>query len=377
MATIRARKRKDGTTAYTVRWRENRNGTETSETFDSRDDADMLCDYLNANGQSYALATEAYKQSRAHGPTLAEMIAVHLKGLTGVTERTRHDYERDGRLHILPHLGHIRAGQLTRAHVKGWVNKLAAEGIAPKSISNYHGLLSAVMATAIDTGTRTDNPCKGIRLPQRDRRGNRDMFLEPEEYQLLLAQFPDRWKAVVELLARTGMRWGEATALEVRDVIDADVPYIIINKAWKRDNRNGYYIDRPKTARSNREVTIDPNLFAQLSGISAGRKPTDTLLVNDAGLPLMHRPFFRDVWKPAVDKAMERRDDNPAPLRVRPKIHGLRHSHGSWLVAAGVDLPTVQARLGHESIQTTINVYGHIGARSQRIAVDSLTRILD
>jgi integrase len=173
------------------------------------------------------------------------------------------------------------------------------------------------------------------------------------------------------------MRWGEATALNVADVVlTAPVPYIIIDKAWKRDDHNSYYVDRPKTERSNREVTIDAGLAAVLAGLIDGVPQDAYLFLNEKGGPVMHRAFFRDVWEPAVNRAMERRPGNPVPLRYRPKIHGLRHSHGSWLLAEGVDMFTVQRRLGHESIETTTNIYGHISVRSTTAAADAMGRIM-
>jgi integrase len=378
MASIRRRTRKDGTTSYTVVWREGGGyGPYKAETVTDEHSAELLRDYLNANGQSYTMASEAFRQSRAHGPTLADIVAVHLSGLTGVTVRTKADYARDARTHIVPHLGHIRAGQITRAHVKAWVNQLAAAGVAPKSIANYHGLLASVMNTAIETGARADNPCKGVRLPKRDRRGDRAKFLEPAEYRVLLAQVPDYWKPLVGLLAGTGLRWGEATALTVADVIlDGKRRYIIVDKAWKRDAHNGFYVDRPKTTRANREVTIDKGLARTLVPLMEGRAPADYLFTLPDGRPVMHRTFFRDVWKPAAAAAMELREDNPHPLRTRPQIHGLRHSHGSWLAEEGVDLTTIQRRLGHESITTTVNTYGHVSARSEKGAAEALERAL-
>lgn len=47
-------------------------------------------------------------------------------------------------------------------------------------------------------------------------------------------------------------------------------------------------------------------------------------------------------------------------LRARPRIHDLRHTHASWLIPAGVPLTVIQGRLGHESIKTTSDRYGHL-----------------
>ena len=49
-------------------------------------------------------------------------------------------------------------------------------------------------------------------------------------------------------------------------------------------------------------------------------------------------------------------------LRARPRVRDLRHTHASQLIAAGVPLTVIQRRLGHESIKTTSDTYGHLAA---------------
>lgn len=72
--------------------------------------------------------------------------------------------------------------------------------------------------------------------------------------------------------------------------------------------------------------------------------------------------FLEAVWYPALDRAGVER---------RPRIHDLRHSHASWLIAQGVGLPVIQRRLGHESIKTTIDAYGHLAPDAWAGAADA------
>ncbi len=65
------------------------------------------------------------------------------------------------------------------------------------------------------------------------------------------------------------------------------------------------------------------------------------------------------------------RGDRPAP--ARPRVHDLRHSHASALIAAGVPLPVVQRRMGHESIQTTVDVYGHLAPDAYAGAAEAMS----
>jgi integrase len=61
-----------------------------------------------------------------------------------------------------------------------------------------------------------------------------------------------------------------------------------------------------------------------------------------------------------------------AGLAKEPRVHDLRHTCASWMIQAGVPLPVIQQHLGHESIQTTIGVYGHLDRRSAQAAADAI-----
>lgn len=82
-------------------------------------------------------------------------------------------------------------------------------------------------------------------------------------------------------------------------------------------------------------------------------RPAQTYLFgNSNGDPLRQNVFYEYRWQQAVALARSR------GLLKRPRFHDLRHTHVAWLIAGGTPLPKIQARLGHESIQTTIDVYG-------------------
>ena len=91
--------------------------------------------------------------------------------------------------------------------------------------------------------------------------------------------------------------------------------------------------------------------------------------------------ILRRVWTPAVERAWPcgRRDRGtmvPDP-RARPAIHDLRHTYASWMIAADVPLPVVSDHLGHESITTTVHVYGHLDRRSRKSAAEAIGRALE
>jgi integrase len=71
-------------------------------------------------------------------------------------------------------------------------------------------------------------------------------------------------------------------------------------------------------------------------------------------------------------------DQEPAsePLAKFPRVHDLRHTHASWLIADNIPLTIVQRRLGYESIKTTVDISGHLTEEHNRTAADSMSRAL-
>ncbi|WP_172386295.1 tyrosine-type recombinase/integrase [Streptomyces sp. MNP-20] len=85
-----------------------------------------------------------------------------------------------------------------------------------------------------------------------------------------------------------------------------------------------------------------------------GKQPQDLISLAPGGGAWHSGYFYAHRWKPALNAA------NDAGLTKRPRVHDLRHTHASWLIARKVPLPVVQGRLGHESITTTVDRYGHL-----------------
>jgi integrase len=157
-------------------------------------------------------------------------------------------------------------------------------------------------------------------------------------------------------LAGTGLRWGEATALRWRDVnLAGDPPTVRVEHAWKQDGHGAVVLGPPKSPRSRRTVSLWPEIVASLPPRG---KPGDLVFQAPQGGMIWHGRFASDVWKPAIAAAND--PELGAPIGKEPNPHDLRHTHASWLIAGGAPLPYVQARLGHESIQTTVGTYGHL-----------------
>ena len=347
-------------------------GRQRSETFRDAAAAVEFAALVDRIGATAAVAIrDARSGPRAGRPviTLAEWFIHHLEHATSLTPGTLAEYRRVAERTWLPTLGPLPIELVSRDDVARWVGRQAATRTkrgAPtsaKTIANAHGLLSTVMASAVDAGHISTNPCRGLGLPRTERREM--VFLSPAEYAQLLAHIPARWQRLINLLAGTGLRWGEATALRWGDVdLDADVPVVRVARAWKKGAKVKE-LGAPKTRRSLRTVSLPHQVVEQLRELQG--EPGALVFTADRGGVVHDGNFRYRIWATAV---------TAAKVGKRPRIHDLRHSHASWLIAAGVPLPDIQRRLGHGSIQTTVDVYGHLAPDALGVAAAAPSNVL-
>ncbi|MEU7584202.1 site-specific integrase [Streptomyces sp. NPDC041068] len=297
---------------------------------------------------------------------------------TGIQGDTRAKYKKDVLDNMVPWFGPYSVedgeGSILRSMVQDWVNDMEAGRLAPldprdrnprtaykpKTIHNKYGLLSAILQSAVDAepSLRASNPCGQTRLPRLD--GTEDeeemVFLEREEWAWLHECLADDAKELGETIAETGFRWGDATALQPRDLRRRNGrPAIRVQRSWKKDEDGKSILGPPKTRKSRRTVVITHKLDRMLRRRAKGLAKDDLIFTGPEGGEWDPGTFRRLRWIPAIELAAEKYG-----LIKRPRIHDLRHSHASWLMAAKVPLPAIQGRLGHESITATVDRYGHL-----------------
>jgi integrase len=238
---------------------------------------------------------------------------------------------------------------VTRSLVAHVVNELDGT-MSPKTIKNAFSVLSAVMQTAVYEGHIDANPCKGIRLPRTGEETTEEVrYLTFSEFDRLLATVPDHYRPFVILLFGTGLRFSEATALQVQD-IDPDNATVRVMRAWKREKGKGVRLGPPKSKASRRTIALPAEAVQAVRPLLDG--PGSTWLFRTAtGRVVAHSNFYNRIWKPACVAA---------GLDPRPRIHDARHTHASWMIAQGARLEVIQERLGHEDYTTTRRVYGHL-----------------
>ncbi len=345
-------------------------GKQSSLTVATLADAQAAVRLMDRFGIRDALALiDAQASAHADIPTVAELVTAHVERLDGITPGTRRDYlgmvKRT--LDDQP-LGQIPVNLVSRDSVLAWHRWLRDQGLSSKTIRNHHALVSAAMTDAVEQGIAPSNPCRGVRIAQVEKLSDK-VFLSPGEFAVLLAAIPHRYQPLVATLAGTGLRWSEATALTVGDLDLDTVPGLLrVTKAWKRTGDRSLVLGPPKSKAGHRTVSLGPELVDILRPLVDGRASDEVLFTGPRGGPVQHHRFHYRVWKPTLDRLNARFDADGQPctplLAKRPRIHDLRHTHASALISAGVNLLEVKDRLGHEKIDTTVSVYGHLAPQS-------------
>ncbi|TDH57517.1 site-specific integrase [Mycobacterium eburneum] len=373
MSSIHPQHNRNGTT-YRVLWRQD--GRQRSLSFADEPSAEKFKRNLDEHGPDEAMRIVEVEESGRHVRTLVEWLKEHCDHLTGVEKGTVTRYRRYIDNDIEPFFGDMPITAVTERTIGKWVQYLEAKPgrkvkgevkpISGKTIQNKHGFLSGALNAAVahKPPIIESNPCLGRSLPTTVAE---DMvFLEVDEFALVRDCIKqDRYRQLALWLVTTGMRFSEATALRPAD-IDPKTKVARVRRAWKyTTSRSTIKIGPPKTKRSNRDVSI-----GQIALDAIDLSAPEWLFTNGVGNPVRAQEFFNQAWKPARDAAMEK------GLTKCPRVHDLRHTAASWWIQDGVPLPVVQAQLGHESITTTVNRYGHIDRRSADVAAAVMDRRL-
>lgn len=363
VAFIRERKRNDGTPYFSVTYRFGGRGSRQSSTsFPDEKQAKRFCALVDSHGPERALelAGIADTQRPMSMLTVAEWLDRHIGSLSGVEKKTISEYKRYAESDVGPALGAIPLVKLTREDIAAWVNAMRDAGAAGGTIQNKHGFLSGALKRAVEDGQLSANPCQGIRLPRTEK--PEMVFLTGPEFQTLKAAFSDHYKPLVEFLVSSGCRASEALALRPSDV-DRDAATVRITRAWKRVG-SGYELGPPKTRKSVRTINVPKSVLAQLD------YGHEWLFVGTNGRPVRLYSWRANVWYKSLAKAETK------GLEKSPRIHDLRHTCASWMIQAGVPLLVIQEHLGHESIKTTVDCYGHLDRSSHAVAADAIGQML-
>ena len=347
---------------YRVKWREN--GRQTSYTALTPREANRVKALVEAHG------TFTDEMARPDVPTVAQWCDRYLEQATRPSADTVEGYRRMLARHVTPALGELAITAVTPEVARHWVNGLR---MADKTRHNVVSLFSGVLRTAVEDGYLTRNPLSSIRLPRTDPPTD-FRLLTPDQLRVLVSEIPEKYRPLVVTLAGTGMRWGEAAALNVGDV-DLAAGVARVTKAVKHRARQDDAPGLPKTRRSVRQVALPPQVAAVLGPLTL--RPADApLFTNSVGKRVRRSTFHGSVWSPALDRAQDPARHGDLALPHRPRIHDLRAFATTWMIDHGIQIDLVADQLGHQSISTTFNVYRRINPEAARRVAAAMGEVL-
>jgi len=281
---------------------------------------------------------------------------------------TEHDYLMILDKHVLPAFGAKKVTEITRATVREFLLSKVNEGKSRSMVNYLKSCLSGVLNLAVDDETIAVNPAQRLGKIARTDKTKRMDPLTREELSRLLGTFGEKYPEHYPLaltLARTGMRIGEALALQWGD-IDFTGRFITVQRGFSRGR-----LEIPKSGRARR-IDMSQQLTDTLLALRTCRKeealakgwgtPREWIFTTEAGTTLDLNNWRNRIFNRALEKAGLR----------RVRVHDLRHTFASLLIQDGVSLAYVKEQLGHHSISVTVDIYGHLTPGANREAVDQL-----
>jgi site-specific recombinase XerD len=327
---------------------------------------------------------------------------------------TRQGYTHIIRKYLLAAFGTMRMNEILPAHIRDFLRHRGKYGASAHTLARCKTVLSAIFTTALNDQVIHLHPCTGVKTPTAPKRPLR--ILAPDEFSVLLQQLPGpQWRLLAELALETGVRWGELAELRASDfnpstrqltisrtVVELHPPQDGVRFVVKHYPKNVEYrhltlsraLAQSLTEHiDHRRIAPDDLLFpyphgraefapedtdsvdsvgqaggghgtishytsrgcscptcrgacahyrARRRALGKDRPPVGKRRDTDGHLP---RNWFRlEIWNPTQTKA---------GITHRVRMHDLRHTNASWMLAGGADLETVRERLGHRSLRAT------------------------
>lgn len=290
---------------------------------------------------------------------------------TSVKYNTWKSYEWLVTTHIVPALGKKKAVSLKPQDFHDLYHKTMLPKLATGSIKKAHVLIMDALNRAIVWGEINQNVAMAVSLPQ-SKKVKFEVWNEQQLNLFLDYVAGDQYHVAFELAASTGMRQSEILAVRRKDV-DLTKKMLSVRQAYTLAEV-GHDFDDTKNDSSLRSIALFKNTVDMLEKhfIDIDTKAKDNPLYNDSGLvvqssvgtPLNPRNLMRNYYliieKIQNEQQLLKEAGQPYIDFPRIRFHDLRHTHATLLLKAGIHPKIVQERLGHSSINVTLDTYSHV-----------------
>jgi integrase len=253
--------------------------------------------------------------------------------------------ESSWRVHVSPRWGKIAVADIDLLNIEAWIAGMRAKGAGATTVLRAHGVLSGVLADAVKSKRLSANPAKGLEnLPRKT--GKRRVYLSADDVYRLADESGQHGTLVI-VLAYTGIRWGEAVGLRVRDV---EFLRRRLNVNENAVQLGVTHAVGPTKGRKARSVPVPEFVLNALATPCGGKEPGDLVFPHQDG-GYLPRPKSSAGWFAAAVRRAKVQDITP---------HDLRHTCASLAVSAGVNVLALQRMLGHTSAKVTLDTYADL-----------------
>lgn len=258
--------------------------------------------------------------------------------------------------------------EMTRVAYQQLINDYAKNHERQTTMDFHHQLKGAIL-DAVDEGLIPHDPTRKIIIKGKTPKHKKKKYLNQFELHNLLSNLhlgnEVNWDYFILLVAKTGMRFSEALALTPKD-FDFAHQTLSISKTWNYKGEGGFLPTKNKS--SVRKIQIDWQTVMQFAGLTKNLPLEEPIFV--------HRKddTYEPIYNSTVNGILARYCKQ---LKIPViSIHGLRHTHASILLFAGVSIGSVARRLGHASMTTTQKIYLHVIQELENQDIDLVMRSL-
>nr|WP_302746097.1 site-specific integrase [uncultured Veillonella sp.] len=254
----------------------------------------------------------------------------------------------------------LRLSQLNRISYQQLLNDYA-EFHERQTTMDFHHQIKAAILDAVDEGLIDRDPTRKAIIKGRSPRIKKIKYLNQFELHTLLVNLKltseINWDWLILIIAKTGMRFSEALALTPKD-FDFSHQSLIVDKTWDYKGSGGFLPTKNRS--SVRKIQLDWQTIIKFSELIKGLPEDKPIFVNGR------------VFNSTINGVLERYCKKLGIPVI--SIHGLRHTHASLLLFAGVSIASVARRLGHASMTTTQKTYIHIIQEMENRDIDLVMR---
>lgn len=295
--------------------------------------------------------------------------------------KTLYTYDSNLKTRILPYFQHLKLEEIKPLHIVNFLEQLEKEGsrgdkksggLASGTIEIQHRILKNILKRAVEWRIIKRNPVNDVQKPKVN---SKEIIpydgAEVEQMLRALQREPYHWRVMITLALTSGLRRSELLGLEWKH-LDFISGVLDVSQTMIHALKGEIIVKKPKTKKSIRKVALPSSMLKELREYYAFRMQErddigDAWLGGDwlfmfshpTGQPFHHeRPYlwFRQFVKKNGFRYI--------------RFHDLRHTLATILINQGVHAKIISERLGHGSITTTMNIYGHALRTADQAAAD-------